>query len=231
MTQNTSSAVMQQRIEAHDSLDDFPTPSWATRAMIEHVIMPLYAHTPEIARMRIKKLVAAEPCCNRGYMVRPMQEYFGIVKASDIFDYGRGYYRRDYLWDHPAQADWTLTNPPFRLAQQIIEKSFTTPGWHGTAVIVRSAFLEGGERYNDLFSRRPPQIIAQHSERVIMTRGIVRDPAKEYFDEVAQKMRRPSTATAYCWLVWTDLLPNTSGTQFQWIPPCRKAFEREGDYE
>ena len=35
MTQNRSSAVMQQRKEPHDSLDDFPTPPWATRALCE----------------------------------------------------------------------------------------------------------------------------------------------------------------------------------------------------
>lgn len=35
MTQNTSHAVMAQRVEAHDSLDDFPTPPWATRALLE----------------------------------------------------------------------------------------------------------------------------------------------------------------------------------------------------
>jgi hypothetical protein len=36
--QNTSHAVMAQRTEAKDSLDDFPTPPWATRALIEHVL-------------------------------------------------------------------------------------------------------------------------------------------------------------------------------------------------
>ena len=38
MVQNTSHAVMAQRIEAADSPDDFPTPPWATRALIEHVL-------------------------------------------------------------------------------------------------------------------------------------------------------------------------------------------------
>ena len=38
MTQNRSHAVMQQRHEAHDSLDDFPTPPWATRALMECVL-------------------------------------------------------------------------------------------------------------------------------------------------------------------------------------------------
>ena len=231
MTQNRSTAVMQRRVEAHDSLDDYPTPPWATRAMLENVVMPLYAHTPEIARMRMKKMHVQEPAANRGYMARPLAEYFAEVYASDVHDYGAGYPVSDYLmFGGGIAAQWTITNPPFRLATEFIEHSFRNPLWGGTAVIVRSAFLEGGDRYDRLFSKRPPQIIAQHCERVIMTKGIVRDPAKEYWDEVAQKMRRPSTATAYCWLIWTDLMPNNHTTQFRWIPPCRKAFEREGDY-
>jgi hypothetical protein len=36
--QNRSNAVMAPRIEGRESLDDFPTPPWATRALIEHVI-------------------------------------------------------------------------------------------------------------------------------------------------------------------------------------------------
>ena len=38
MAQNTSHAVMAQRTESPDSLDDFPTPPWATRAFVEHVL-------------------------------------------------------------------------------------------------------------------------------------------------------------------------------------------------
>ena len=36
--QNTSHAVMAQRVEPKDSADDFPTPPWATRALVEHVL-------------------------------------------------------------------------------------------------------------------------------------------------------------------------------------------------
>jgi hypothetical protein len=32
--QNTSHAVMAQRVEPAHSLDDFPTPPWATRALL-----------------------------------------------------------------------------------------------------------------------------------------------------------------------------------------------------
>src|SRR6476620_5893339 len=35
--QNTSHAVMAQRYEAKDSLDDFPTPPWANRGLLDYV--------------------------------------------------------------------------------------------------------------------------------------------------------------------------------------------------
>ena len=48
--QNTSHAVMAQRTELKNSLDDFPTPPWAIRALIEHVIV-----VKEV-KMKMKKL-------------------------------------------------------------------------------------------------------------------------------------------------------------------------------
>ena len=41
MAQNTSHAVMAQRIEPADSLDDFPTPPWATRALLKILMKKL----------------------------------------------------------------------------------------------------------------------------------------------------------------------------------------------
>ena len=40
--------------------------------------------------------------------------------------------------------------------------------------------------------------------------------------------QKASTATAYCWLIWTR--DAAAETRFRWIPPCRKALERPGDY-
>lgn len=40
MTANRSTAVMQRRVEPLDSLDDFPTPPWATRALCEWLEKP-----------------------------------------------------------------------------------------------------------------------------------------------------------------------------------------------
>lgn len=218
--QNTSSAVMQRRVEAHDSLDDFPTPPWATRALMAHVLGPMGLYS------RFQR--AAEPCANRGYMVKPLLEYFGHVIASDIMDYGAGFEVRDYIFPGPLPAaEWTFFNPPFRLADQFLFRSFETPDWQGTAMLVRQAFLEGTDRYRKIYSIRPPTIYAQFAERVIMHKGILRDPDIAYFDPERGKMVKPSTATSYCWLVWVKDMPRQPPI---WIPPCRKLLTKEGDY-
>ncbi len=207
MAANTSSAVMQQRKEAHDSLDDFPTPPWAVRAFCDYLVRK--------ESEPLEDYVVREPAANRGYMARPLGEYFGEVLASDIHDYGAGYPIRDYLFgldSDLSMVDWTITNPPFRLAQQFIERAIRTSR-KGVAVIVRSAFTEGVNRYEELFSRNRPSLVLQHVERVPMVKGRY-DP-------------KASSATAYSWLVWT---PNhVVRPAFDWIPPCRKMFEREGD--
>jgi hypothetical protein len=46
----------------------------------------------------------------------------------------------------------------------------------GVALLVRSAWSEGGDRYRDLFSKHPPALIAQFAERVPMVKGR-RNPA------------------------------------------------------
>lgn len=216
---------MQQRTEAHDSLDDFPTPPWATRALIQHVIRPHYQYD-------LNRMQCWEPCANRGYMVLPLKEFFGSVVASDIFDYGLGYPQHDFLMpfsppQHDRVAnDWIITNPPFRLAEQIIKRG-CDEALQGVAVLVRSAFLEGVDRYNTLFSISPPTLVAQFSERVIMHKGVLRDPSKEYLDERTGTMKRPSTATSYTWLVWITGMPRRPPI---WIPPVRRLLERPGDY-
>lgn len=204
MSQNVSTAVMQRRVEPHDSLDDFPTPPWATRALCEFIIELGFDPSESSCR---------EPAANRGHMVKPLSEYFGYVEASDVHDYGVGYPVSDYLFGpKPSLVSWTITNPPFRLAEQFIERALATSD--GVAMIVRAAFLESVGRYERLFSKTPPTHVLQFSERVVMHKG--------------KLSAKGSTATAYAWLIWT---PNPFGTNMRWIAPCRKRLERASDYE
>lgn len=211
MTQNTSSAVMQQRnAPRNQGLDDFPTPPWATRALIEHVIAPFPAQ-----RNALKHATCLEPAANRGFMVRPLQEYFGGVYASDVHDYGCGYRVDDFLFTGYDQDehDWIITNPPFRLASAFADRCALNEPRMGYALLTRIAFLEGVDRYKALFRDHPPSIVAQFAERVPMVEG--------RFDPEA------STATAYCWLVWFTGYEGL--THLQWIPPCRRQLQRDTD--
>lgn len=193
---------MAQRSEPRDSLDDFPTPPWATRALIEHVI----------AR-DLGTRTCLEPACGAGHMSKVLSEYFGNVTSRDINDYGYGEVR-DYLGRSPSeQYDWVITNPPFKLGEQFISRALDMAR-EGAALLVRTTFIESVGRYNRLFSKTPPTVFAQFVERVPMVKGRL--------DQFA------STATGYCWLVWEK--GQDSATKVVWIPPCRRFLERANDY-
>jgi hypothetical protein len=215
---NTSSAVMQQRHEAADSLDDFPTPPWATRAMLGEVLKP---RGVDLAGLNVW-----EPACNRGYMARPLGEAGANVGTSDIADYGWtgqqaiGDFLGErfhcpssgYAWQF-GDIDWIVTNPPFVKAAEFVHRALKVAR-EGVAIIVRGAFLEGGERHADLYARAMPWIVAQHVERVAMVRG--------RFDPDA------STATAYSWFIWRKGWTEDF-YQGRWIPKCRDRYERSDD--
>lgn len=218
MSQNRSTAVMQRRVEAHDSLDDFPTPPWATRALCDFL--------GNERGLMLSGMSVREPAANRGHMVAPLREYFASVEASDVHDYGVGFPVQDYLFGMlPALVDWTITNPPFRLAEQFIERMASTSRV-GFAVIVRTSFLEGQDRCEALFTKNPPSYILQISERCGMFKGRLMRLGTKFLDRDGVE-RSASTATSYCWLVWID---GENDTRLRWIAPCRKLLERASDY-
>lgn len=204
MGQNTSHAVMSQRVEPADSLDFFPTPPWATRALCEWL--------NKWAGEGTTALSCWEPACGEGHMARPLAEYFSSVVASDVHRYGSGDVA-DFLFCEAREADWIITNPPFRLGEQFAVTALARAR-RGCALLVRTAFLESASRYVGLFSKHPPSNILQFVERVPMRKG--------------RLVENGSTATAYCWIVWRKNAP--IGTHFHWLAPCRKRLERAGDY-
>lgn len=204
LTQNTSHAVMAQRVEARDSLDFFPTPPWATRALCEH-----------LARYGgLKHFSCWEPACGEGDMAHPLAEYFDSVYCSDIA-VGFCGDQHDFLFPGDTRSyDWIITNPPFRLAEQFARQALTQATC-GVAMFVRTAFLEGVGRYERLFAQNRPTLILQFTERVPIHKGKLTETG--------------TTATAYCWVIWRVPSLNPT-TEFNWIAPCRRKLERPGDY-
>lgn len=209
-------AVMSSRVEPPDSLDYFPTPPWATRALCEHVL-------PTFSGLPLKAMSAWEPAAGEGHMAEVLKEYFGQVQASDVHDYGRGYSAGSFIghgadcatWRHVGTArkpDWIITNPPFRLALEFAERAIAETSF-GVALLLRSVFIESAERYR-FFKGHPLSLVAPFAERVAMTKGRW-DP-------------KASTATSYAWFLWVKgHLPFK--THLTIIPPGRKAALTKAD--
>ncbi|BAQ44372.1 hypothetical protein [Methylobacterium aquaticum] len=208
-------AVMASRREPPDSLEFFPTPPWATRALCEHVL-------PHLGLAKAMEHCACwDPACGEGHMAEVLFEYFNGGWGSDIFDYGRGYRVEDFLNEETVigspedgmAPEFIITNPPFRPAAAFALRAMTLAPV--VALLLRTAWIEGVERYETLFRDRPPTLYAPFVERVPMTKGRW-DP-------------KASTATSYAWFVWVrgrDPLP------VFWIPPgCRQALTKAGDVE
>ena len=206
--QNTSHAVMAQRIEAKDSLDNFPTPPWATRALLEFVI-------EQGNKPFLRDMTCLEPACGAGHMAVTLSEYFGLVKAADIYPYGFGEVG-DFVTDFYDEGswDWVITNPPFRLAEEFILKGLQVAR-RGVAMLVRTVFIESVGRHERLFFPYQPTKFAQFTERVPMVKG--------------RLDKKASTATGYAWIIW-EKNSASSGSKLIWIPPSRKMLERSEDY-
>jgi hypothetical protein len=228
---NRSSAVMQQkrpdgaaaadgRQIAPRALNYFPTPPWATRALCEFLIGQ---------SLPLDDLTCWEPACGEKHMVRPLEEYFRDVIASDVHRYAEDHEIFDFtlasFGSGEEQPDFVITNPPFTLAVEFIAAA-SVVARAGFAMLVRSAFLEGGDRHRRLWSTNPPSFVLQFSERVVMLENrLVRAGDVDPFSQDAD--HRARSATSYVWLLWIE---GEDDTRFRWLPPCRDRLERPGDY-
>jgi hypothetical protein len=208
---NGSRSTMASRQEPPDSLDYFPTPPWATRALIE-VVLRQTGHAASVHAQTVW-----EPACGEGHMAEVLAEYFGRVVASDIHDYGYGH-TANFLGDIvPGTDDWIITNPPFGKDAEAFVLRALEFARVGVAMFLRLQWLETNGRFERVFLPHPPALIAQFAERVPLHKGRWEPDG--------------DTATAYLWIVWLKLRAGRN-TRFMWIPPGqREALTKPDDAE
>lgn len=214
------SVMARRRHGKAESLDYFPTPPFATRALCEFLELDL--NIPLGGRS------VWEPACGEMHMARPLAQFFGHVRASDCFAYRPDIEILDFplLGALEPHCDFIITNPPFKLAEEFIFTALKVARI-GVAMLVRSAFIEGQARYHSLYSRDHPHFVLQFTERVCMLEGrLIRAGDIDPFSE-AENIA--SSATAYCWLVWIKASAG-GDCRLRWIPPCRHRLELPGDY-
>jgi hypothetical protein len=132
-----------------DGPDFFPTPPWATYALIDNE--NLQGDIWECA-------------CGDGAMSRVLEQTGLRTFSSDLYERGYGETGMDFL-TADRTADNIITNPPYNSAE-----GFVTAGLRQAqskfALLLRLAFLEGANRANTIFSHSPPSRVWVFSERI-----------------------------------------------------------------
>lgn len=85
-----------------------------------------------------------------------------------------------------------ITNPPYKYAQEFIEKSLEIiPKGNKVAMFLKIQFLEGKKR-KKLFQKYPPKVIYVSSSRLLCAKN----------GEFEKMIQGGGSAVAYAWFVW-----------------------------
>jgi hypothetical protein len=129
--------------------DYFPTPAWATHALIDNE-----QFSGDIW----------ECACGNGAMSKVLETTGCKIESSDLFDRGFGEPGVDFV-DSPRTATNIITNPPYNCAEGFVATGVKNTG-SKFALLLRLAFLEGSNRANTIFSKCPPSRVWVFSERI-----------------------------------------------------------------
>jgi hypothetical protein len=132
-----------------DGPDFYPTPGWATHALINN----------ERFEGRIW-----EPACGDGAMVRVLAEIGQPVDATDLYDRGFGETGVDFLGSS-RNVENIVTNPPYNSAEGFVEAGLRQTT-RKLCLLLRLAFLEGANRQKTIFAKNPPARVWVFSERI-----------------------------------------------------------------
>lgn len=155
-----------------DGPDFFPTPAWATHALIDNE-----KFTGDIW----------ESACGNGAMSDVLETTGRTVVSSDLFDRGYGEAGIDFLNGHNRRASNIVTNPPYNAAEGFV-RSGLRHSQKKFALLLRLAFLEGANRQRTIFSEAPPSRVWVFSERITFY--------------PAGAVQKGTGTTAYAWFVW-----------------------------
>lgn len=176
-----------------------------------------YATPPEDIRIFLDRLKQdgldlngsiLEPACGGGHMSDVLVDYYGKenITSTDIVD--RGYHCfdgvKDFLKDDFDKYHNVMTNPPFKYAQEFIEKALEISS-DKVLMFAKIQLLEGQKR-RELFETNPPSYIYVYSGRVNPLRnGMATD----------ENGKKWSSTMCFAWFVWDKKCSNE--TVVRWI--------------
>jgi hypothetical protein len=132
-----------------DGPDFFPTPAWATYALIDNE-----KFNGDIW----------ESACGNGAMSEVLAETDQEVVSTDLYNRGYGESGVDFLQPN-RRARNIVTNPPYNAAEGFV-RSGLQAAEQKFALLLRLAFLEGAGRQRTIFTDAPPSRVWVFSERI-----------------------------------------------------------------
>jgi len=132
-----------------DGPDYFPTPKWATHALIDN-----------------EKFDGDiwECACGDGAMSRVLEQTGSDVYSSDLYDRPFGEAGIDFLTAERSASN-IVTNPPYNSAEGFLQAGLKKAD-RKLALLLRLAFLEGSNRNKTIFTTTPPARVWVFSERI-----------------------------------------------------------------
>ena len=170
----------------------------------ERVQDDFYA-TPDsstIAILEKEKLEGSiyEPAAGQGHIVRLLKEYYpnSEIFATDLVDRGDPFGLNiigniDFLTKKYKQGEFDniITNPPFALAQEFIEKALSVAN-KKVIMFAKIQLLEGTER-RKMFDKFPPKTVYVFSKR--------QNPLRNG-SPVDEKGKPWASTMCFAWFVW-----------------------------
>lgn len=132
-----------------DGPDFFPTPAWATFALIDN-----------------EKFEGDlwECACGNGAMSAVLSKANKNVVSSDLYNRGFGESGHDFVTSQRRFKN-IVTNPPYNSAEGFVRSGLRNSG-QKFALLLRLAFLEGANRQRTIFETNPPSRVWVFSERI-----------------------------------------------------------------
>lgn len=133
-----------------------------------------------------------ECACGRGDLSKRLEELGYKVRSTDLVYRGYGEGGVDFLKQTETYDGNIITNPPYKYAQEFIEKALSlVPDGKKVCMFLKIQFLEG-KRRKELFKKYPPKTIYVSSSRLLCAKN----------GEFNKMREGGGSAVAYAWFVW-----------------------------
>lgn len=108
-----------------------------------------------------------ECACGEGHLSEVFKAKGYDVYSTDLIDRGYGIGGIDFLQCNDVFNGDIITNPPYKYAQQFVEKALSlVPNGYYVAMFLKLTFMEGKAR-KKLFENHPPKYIYVSSSRLL----------------------------------------------------------------